>query len=194
VRIFIAGVTGVLGRRIAPLLVAEGHEVTGLSRSGHGREELGAQGIDVVVGDVYDRDAVVALMRAQPVDVVLNLLTDLPDREEELAARRAGNGRIRRVGTEHLLAGAAAAGAGHFVTESIAWTAADEGGRAVQWMEDAVLAVDGVVVRYGQLYGPGTWYPDEPPAPPRVHVEDAAQRTLPALTLRKQILTLVDDD
>jgi hypothetical protein len=61
-------------------------------------------------------------------------------------------------------------------------------------MEDAVLAVDGVVVRYGQLYGPDTYYPDTIPPPPRIHVDEAARRTLPALGLRTQVLTLVDED
>ena len=133
-------------------------------------------------------------MGAHPADVVINMLTDLPDHAADLDAHRAGNARIRRVGTEHVLQGAAASGADLVVTQSVAWTIPGEGGDAVRAMEDAVLAIDGVVVRYGQLYGPGTFYPATVPPRPRIDVDDAARLTVPTLGLRTQVVTLVDDD
>jgi nucleoside-diphosphate-sugar epimerase len=193
-RIFIAGITGVLGRRIAALLVDEGHAVTGFSRSGRGADDLHSVGVELLVGDVYDRDWLLEAMDAHPAEVVINMLTDLPDHAAELDAHRAGNARIRRVGTEHLLQGAATSGADLVITQSVAWTIPGEGGDAVREMEDAVLAIDGVVVRYGQLYGPGTFYPDTVPPPPRIHLDDAARLTVPTLGLRTQIVTLVDED
>jgi len=193
-RIFIAGITGVLGRRIATLLVRDGHVVTGFSRSGHGADDLQSLGVELLVGDAYDREWLLDAMGAHPADVVINMLTDLPDHAADLDAHRAGNARIRRVGTEHLLQAAAAAGADLVVTQSVAWTIPGEGGDAVRAMEDAVLAIDGVVVRYGQLYGPGTFYPDTVPPRPRIHVDDAARLTVPTLGRRAQVVTLVDDD
>jgi nucleoside-diphosphate-sugar epimerase len=192
-RILIAGITGVLGRRIAPLLVHDGHTVAGISRTGRDAVELQALGVELLIGDVYDRDWLLDTMRAHPADVVVNQLTDLPDDAADLAAHRSDNARIRRVGTDHLLQGAAATGAELVITQSVAWTIPGEGGDAVQAMEDAVLAIGGVVLRYGQLYGPGTYYPDTLPAPPRIHVDEAARLTVPAIGLRQQVLTLVDD-
>jgi hypothetical protein len=160
---------------------------------GRGADDLRALGVELLIGDVYDLDWLLDAMRAHPAEVVMNQLTDLPDDAADLAAHRADNARIRRVGTDHLLQGAAATGATLVITQSVAWTIPDEGGRSVQAMEDAVLALDGVVVRYGQLYGPDTYSPDTIPPPPRIHVDDAARRTIPALGLRKQVLTLVDE-
>jgi nucleoside-diphosphate-sugar epimerase len=192
-RILIAGITGVLGRRIAPLLVRDGHIVAGISRSGRGADELTALGVELLIGDVYDLDWLLDAMRTHPADVVINQLTDLPDDAADLDAHRVDNARIRRVGTDHLLQGAAASGVDLVITQSVAWRIPGEGGRSVQAMEDAVLAIDGVVVRYGQLYGPDTYFAAIIPPPPRIHVDDAARLTLPALGLRKQVLTLVDD-
>jgi hypothetical protein len=56
-----------------------------------------------------------------------------------------------------------------------------------------VLGADGVVIRYGQLYGPGTYYEEEPPPPPRVHVDDAARQTVPALDVPLGVMLVVDD-
>jgi len=56
-----------------------------------------------------------------------------------------------------------------------------------------VLAADGVVIRYGRFYGPGTYHPDHPPEPPRIHVDEAARRTLPTLDQRATVLTLTED-
>ena len=82
-------------------------------------------------------------------------------------SQRGANARIRREGTRNLLAAAEAAGVDRFLVQSVAWTMSGDGGAAVAEMEQMVLAVDGVVLRYGQYYGPGTYYPTEPPPPAR---------------------------
>ena len=97
------------------------------------------------------------------------------------------------MGTANLVAAALVAGAGRFVTQSVAWPLPGAGGRAVDEMEAMVLAVEGVVVRYGQLYGPGTFHPANRPDPPRVDIDDAAARTLPALTAPSGVISIVDD-
>jgi len=87
-----------------------------------------------------------------------------------------GSVRLSRAGP------ATRARAGRVIAQSIAWELPSEHRRAVTAThERAVLQAGGVVIRYGQLYGPGTFYPAAPPEPPRVHVDDAARQTLPAL-------------
>jgi hypothetical protein len=78
------------------------------------------------------------------------------------------------------------------MVQSIAWRPPGRGG-AVDELERQVLAEEGVVVRYGQLYGPGTFYPDEPPAPPRIHVDAAAKATPPLITAPSGIVLVAED-
>ena len=154
-----------------------------MTRSRAGAAVLEGLGAAALVGDVYDEAWVHRVTSAFRPDVVLNELTDLPDEPERIADYRAANARIRRVGTANLVAAALVAGAGRFVTQSVAWPLPGAGGRAV----------DGVVVRYGQLYGPGTFHPANRPDPPRVDIDDAAARTLPALTAPSGVISIVDD-
>jgi nucleoside-diphosphate-sugar epimerase len=190
-RIFLAGASGVIGRRLVPLLVERGHAVAGLTRSATTADELAAMGVTPVIADVYDADALTAAVVAYAPDLVMHQLTDLPDDVAEIADYRARNDRIRIDGTDHLLAAARAAGTMRFVAQSIAWT--PPGGAAgVEHLEREVLAFGGVVIRYGQFYGPGTFHADPPRDGPRVAIADAARRTLPALTMASGILTVTD--
>ena len=191
-RVFVAGSTGVIGRRLVPLLVADGHDVAGLTRSEDGAAWLRGVGATAVVADVYDAPALTQAVVGFAPEVVVHQLTDLPDAAADIAAYRASNDRIRREGTRNLLDAAAAAGAEHVVVQSIAWTSPGSSG-AVQEMEDAVLAAGGVVVRYGQFYGPGTFHPDAPPEPPRIEIDAAARRTVDTLTLPSGVVTIVDE-
>ena len=189
-RVFVAGASGVIGVRLVPLLVAAGHEVAGMTRSPGKMEHLRALGAEPVVCDAFDAAALrEAVVRFQP-EAVVNELTDLPD---EPAETNEPNARMRREGTRNLLAAAEAAGASHFVAQSIAWRLPGDAGAAVAELERLVLAVDGVVLRYGRLYGPGTYYEDEKPEPPRVHVDEAARRTAPALYAASGIVEVTDD-
>lgn len=191
-RVVVAGATGVLGRPLVELLVQGGHEVAGTTRTSAGADALTASGALALVGDVYDERWIIESVAAFRPDAIVNHLTDLPDDASRLDDHGAANARIRRVGTAHLLAAADAAGARRFVAQSVAWSIPGDGGAAVDEMEQMVLDAQGVVLRYGQLYGQGTYHPDHVPEPPRIHVDDAAVQTVPALAMRRRVLTVVD--
>lgn len=181
-RIFLAGATGVIGVRLVPLLVDAGHVVAGMTRS---RPELVEKlGAEPVVCDVYDAAAVRDAVRRFAPDLVLHQLTDLPDDRDQIEAARPANRRIRTEGTRNLLD---AAGGVKTLAQSTAFPAATEE------HERLVLDAGGVVLRYGYFYGPGTWYDGELPPPPRIHVDDAARRTVEALDAPLgTVLELVD--
>ncbi len=191
-RIFLAGATGVLGRALVPLLRGDGHLVAGMTRSADKASELEREGVLPVICDVYDRDRLTEVVRAFSPDLVMHQLTDLPDEEEQLAAFAARNNRIRTEGTRNLVGAAGAAGATRLLAQSIAWNPPGSG-EVLAAHEAMVLSVGGVVLRYGVLYGPGT-YPgtDRLPAPPRIHVAEAARRTLAALDAPSGILVLAE--
>lgn len=194
VRIFLAGATGVIGIRLVPLLVAAGHEVTGMTRSPAKAEPLRRLGAQAVVCDVFDAAALRDAVGAARPELVLHQLTDLPDDAALIPRSVELNGRIRREGTRNLIDAGTAAGATRFLAQSIAWELPTEPGRAsVRALEDAILAVDGVILRYGQFYGPETYYPDTVPDHPRIHVDAAAQRTVAALDAPSGVLTVVED-
>jgi nucleoside-diphosphate-sugar epimerase len=206
-RIFLAGASGAIGRRLTPLLLGAGHSVTGITRSADKANELTGRGVEAIVADVFDaktlRDAVV---RARP-EVVIHQLTDLPQVFDP--ARRAAmlvrNARIRIEGTANLVAAAQAAGARRLISQSIAFIYADgpephaesdplapaDGddlnaltSRGVRALEDATLktpGIDGIVLRYGRLYGPGTWFAAANGRGP-LHVDAAAQAALLAVS------------
>jgi nucleoside-diphosphate-sugar epimerase len=182
-RVFIAGATGVIGIRLVPLLVAAGHEVSGMTRSTQKAEVLRALGAAPAICDVYDADALREAVVSADADAVVHLLTDLPDDMADIDGFTAANARIRREGTRNLLAAAEAGGASRFLAESLAASAEGDAGAAIGELERSVLAADGVVLRYGWLYGPDTYYEQDLPDPPRIHVDEAARRT--ALTLER---------
>jgi len=124
-------------------------------------------------------------------DAVVHQLTDLPDHQEELDEYHERNDRIRVEGTRNLVAAARAAEAKHFLAQSIAWRPAGRG-QIVDEHERLVLETGGVVVRYGQLYGPGTYYETELPPEPRVHVDEAARSTVPLLTAPSSVVEIVN--
>jgi nucleoside-diphosphate-sugar epimerase len=180
-RIFLAGASGVIGVRLVPLLVEAGHAVAGMTRSSGKADALRALGAEPVVCDAYDAAALREVMVAFEPDLVMHQLTDLPDDAARVVARMAGNARIRREGTANLLAAARAAGAGRFLAQSVAWELDGDSADAKAHLERTVLGAGGIVVRYGRFYGPGTYYEGAPPGPPRIHVEDAATRTVDLL-------------
>jgi nucleoside-diphosphate-sugar epimerase len=192
-RIFLAGATGVIGRRLVPLLVAKDHVVAGMTRSANNVELLRALGAEPVVCDVFDAAGVRQAVLGFGPDLVLHQLTDLPDDEARIRDNLGANTRIRREGTRNLLEAAALAGVHRFMAQSVAWTLPGDGGAAVAEMEQMVLAAGGLILRYGQFYGPGTYHPGEPPPPPRIDIDAAAARTVDALDAETGILTIVDD-
>ena len=191
-RIFLAGATGVIGIRLLPLLAADGHTVAGMTRSPEKVDQLRALGAEPVVCDVLDAPALIEAVTAFAPQAILHQVTDLPDGLDQLPAFADRNDRIRTEGTGNLVAAASTAGAEHLLAQSIAWRPPGRGG-AVDEHERLVLEIRGVVVRYGQLYGPGTFYETRPPPHPRIHVDDAAGRTPPLMLAPSGVLVLADD-
>lgn len=191
-RIFLAGASGVIGIRLTPLLIDAGHEVAAMTRSRAKADALRQLGAESVVCDVYNADALRAAVVAFGPELVMHQLTDLPDDVAQLPEFASRNDRIRREGTRNLLDAAAAAGADRFLAQSIAWELPGERGVVVAEFERAVVDARGVIIRYGQLYGPGTFYEQELPDPPRVSVDDAARRTMPLLDAPSGIVEVVE--
>jgi uncharacterized protein YbjT (DUF2867 family) len=194
VRIFLAGASGVIGRQLTPLLVEAGHTVVGTTRSEEKVDLMRGLGAEPVVVDVYDaaalRDAVVDLAP----DLVMHQLTDLPDDAAEIVAGREANARMREEGTANLVAAARAAGASRLIAQSIAWDLPPEMARCLDQHERMVLAFPGtgIVLRYGQFHGPGTYYEDEPPDPPRIELGEAASWTMRTLDAPTGIVTITE--
>lgn len=219
-RVFVAGAAGAIGRRLTPLLLADGHVVIGSTRVAAKAAALEAAGVEPVVIDVFEADALRnAVIGARP-QVVIHQLTDLPRVLSGPldAATAARNARIRIEGTANLLSAASAAGAHRFIAQSLAFIYADdrmphletdplasgEGdapgavtARGVRALEEAALGtpgIDGIVLRYGRLYGPGTWF-ERPQGPGSLHVDAAAQAALLAMTRgRAGVYNIADED
>ena len=182
-RVFVAGASGAIGRPLVPKLVAGGHEVTGMSRSESRAEAVRQAGARAAVVDVFDADALRGAVEAARADVIVHELTALPER---LDFRRkdvyAPTNRLRTEGTRNLLGAARAAGARRFICQSIAFAYRNDGShvkseddpllddapgafgggvKALNEMEAMVVGadgMDGLVLRYGFFYGPGTHY------------------------------------
>ncbi|GAA2056388.1 SDR family oxidoreductase [Leifsonia soli] len=192
-RIFLAGASGVIGRSLTPLLVGAGHTVGAMTRSpgkAAGLERLGAEPIIV---DVFDmRELVAVVDRFQP-DIIINELTDLPDDATQLPDHAGRNARMRTEGNGNLITAARITGVDQFLAQSVAWKFPAGANRyGVTVLERTVLEFGGVVLRYGQLYGPGTFYESDLPARPRVSVQRAAERTAELLEHASGVVVITD--
>ncbi|WP_046301444.1 NAD(P)H-binding protein [Mycobacterium sp. UM_Kg27] len=192
-RVFVAGASGVIGSRLVPLLVEAGHTVGAMTRSAEKADLLAAMGAQPIVCDVFDRPALTRAVRLFAPEVLLHELTDLPDNLADLPEESLLNARIRSEGTRNLIDALDGLGATKIIAQSVAWgmrpgAEAD----AVAVLEEAVLAASGVVLRYGLLYGPGTYYQGELPPEPRVNIDTAAARTFATLGAPTGILAVVD--
>jgi nucleoside-diphosphate-sugar epimerase len=192
-RIFLAGASGVIGMKLTPLLVDAGHTVAGTTRSAEKAEGVRALGAEPFVIDVYDAQGLRDVVVDWSPDLVMYQLTDLPDDASQIPGRGAANARIRIEGTANLIAAAQAAGAERFLAQSIAWTPS-AGNESRENLEAQVLAYDGVgvVLRYGQFYGPGTYYEAEPPDPPRIQIDAAACQTVSSLEAPRGTVEIVE--
>jgi nucleoside-diphosphate-sugar epimerase len=192
-RIFLAGASGVIGRKLVPMLVDAGHAVAGTTRSDAKAGLVRELGAEPFVVDVYDSQTLRGLVVDWSPDLVMYQLTDLPDDASEIPERAQANARIRIEGTANLIAAAQVAGAERFLAQSIAWTPA-AGNESREELERQVLAYEGtgVVLRYGQFYGPGTYYESEPPDPPRIEIGAAACATVTALEAESGIVEIVE--
>ena len=217
-RIFLAGATGVIGRRLAVLLREAKHDVTGSTRDPAKATRLQALGIEPVIVDVFDAEALERAVTNTRPDVIVHQLTDLPSAPGTpgYAAGQEANRRLRIEGTHNLMRAAAMAGVRRVVAQSIAFVyAPDEGLRVesdpldvaaepprrltvegIVALENDVLktpGITGVALRYGYFYGPRSWY-DAPPKPPSVHVDAAAHAALLAVDKGNGVYNIAEDD
>jgi nucleoside-diphosphate-sugar epimerase len=178
-RVFVAGGSGVLGRRLVPQLVARGHQVTATTTSAAKLgllEQLSAEG---VVMDALDAASVAEAVAAARPDAIVHEMTGLSVAHAGKPNLRKANrffaatNRLRTEGTDHLLAAAQATGVSHFVAQGHAsmngirkggWVKTEEdplevleGTKAIRHLEDVVVKAGGAVLRYGGFYGPGAW-------------------------------------
>ena len=237
-RVFLAGGTGVIGRALLPQLRDAGHEVTAMTRFEERAEKLRGLGVEAVVCDAFDTDRVVLAVESARPEVVVNQLTDIPKaiNPRKMAEQFTTNDRLRTEGTRNLMRGASAAGARRLISQSIAWAYAPTEGlwteedrlwleapepwgrsvNAVAALEEATLGgggVEGVVLRYGFFYGPGSAYASDGSTAAMVrkrafpvvgdgaavysyiHVDDAAGATVAALDHGPPgAYNVVDDD
>lgn len=210
------GATGVIGRRLLSLLIADGNEIIGVTRRSARTTELRALGAEAVVADALEAVAIQRLVAAVAPDAIIHQLTDLTSHDF------AANARLRTVATRHIVDAAKTSGVRRVVAQSIAWTyppgvdeadeesTVDRSYPGVFDLEDAVLELEsGVVLRYGLLYGPGTWYSRDGAnaqaahdgtltaiASPIsfTHVDDAAAAARAALSWPRGVFNIVDDE
>jgi nucleoside-diphosphate-sugar epimerase len=236
-KIFVAGGTGAIGRPLIAKLLAKGHTLVALTRSPEKAQALVQQGIEPAIADVFDTDAVNAVVsRAQP-EVVIEQLTALPRTysPESMNAAAALNNRIRLEGGANVLAAAQAAGVRRYLRQSIAFWAvpgpglADEetplafdaspgvaaGARELTELEHRLLGnpnIEGIGLRYGFFYGPGTWFNPDGDVAQQVrqrqfpivgngegvwswlHIEDAAIATIAAAERGNPGIYLIAND
>ena len=217
-KIFLAGAGGAIGRRLTPLLRAAGHTVAGTTRSKEKAAAIAELGAEPVVVDVFDSEALARAVKAAAPQVLMHQLTDLPfapgtPRYDEGLER---NARLRVAGTRNLADAAKAAGVRRMIAQSIAFVYAPADGKrseadpldlsasgARKRTVDGVVALEratldlpeGIVLRYGYLYGPGTWYVDAKRSKPSLHVDAAAWAALLAVSKGKHgIYNIAEDD
>jgi nucleoside-diphosphate-sugar epimerase len=238
-RILIAGATGQIGRCLTPALVAAGDEVYGLARSESSAAMVSSLGATPVRGDALDRGEVMAAVAEARPEIIVHQLTAIPRsgiNPRKFTAAFGPTNRLRREGTRHLAEAAEEHGVRRVVAQSIAFACTPSGlpvldesapldtgaegdwgeiVRAVAALEDAVLGgsgFEGVVLRYGQFYGPGTAYAADGPIgslvvkrrlpiigdgggrQPFIHIEDATAATVAALDSGTGIYNVTDDD
>jgi nucleoside-diphosphate-sugar epimerase len=208
VKIFLAGASGVIGRRLIPLLTGAGHFVSGLTRDADKVPALKRAGAQAIVLDVFNQRALHdAVSRVKP-DVIIHQLTNLPKVFDpaQLALMLTENARLRVEGTRNLVSAARVAGTRRVIAQSLAFAYAEgpephaeadpiasgegnapsaitaRGARALEeFVLDSPSDFDGIVLRYGRLYGPGTWN-TTPKGRAPLHVDAAAHAALLAVT------------
>ena len=217
-RVFLAGASGAIGRRLVPQLVKAGFMVFGTTRKPHNASEIEQLGATAVVVDVFNYPALAAALKAAHPGTVLHQLTDLPKARTGVLSEEAlrSNARLRDEGTRKLVEAAIGAGTQRFIAQSLAWLYApgpephtEEHPLDLEAKGTAAITVagvvalerltlnshplEGVVLRYGQLYGPGTWNTAQN-GPVPVHVDAAAfAALLAAASERRGIFNIVEE-
>jgi nucleoside-diphosphate-sugar epimerase len=187
VRILIFGATGVLGRATIPHMT--GYTVAGTTRSPGKVSALVALGAEGFVCDAYDAGSVAHVARGFQPDVVVNFLTDLA------GGPGPANSRIRREAAPNVTAAARAAGARRLVVESIAFPTSADSAAAVAAMEHDAQAsgLEALILRFGRLWGPGTWS-SERASPPAIEIAEAGRQAAALIVGSTTGVALVADD
>jgi nucleoside-diphosphate-sugar epimerase len=237
-RVLVAGATGAIGKQLVPRLVAAGHEVHGMTRSASNTALLEELGAVAVVADALDADQVAQAVGAARPDVIVHQLTAIGAVDTRHMDRDfAATNRLRTEGTDHLLAAGRAVGVRRFVAQSNAIVYGRTGAPvqtedeafdpspastmranqdAIRYLEAAVLGArwtEGIALRYGWFYGPGTGIAPGGEVPELIrrrkfplvgdggavwsfiHVADAAEATVAAIEHgRRGVYNVVDDD
>lgn len=237
-RVFVAGASGVIGRRLIPQLRDAGHEVVGTTRTPEKAELLRGLGAEPVVVDALDADALASAVKEAQPRAMINELTDLPSRFNPRKPDYGQTGRLRRECTATLVRAGREAGARRLISQSIAFlyamrgerikdesaplmepntgTAFDEpirGTRELERLTAEAEGLEGLVLRYGWFYGPGTYFARDGSYAERarrrgypivgdgggitsfIHVDDAAAATVLALDRGSPgVYNVVDDD
>jgi nucleoside-diphosphate-sugar epimerase len=235
-KVFVAGATGAIGLPLVRALCTLGHKVTGMTRTKRGIDLLREVGADAFSGDAFDPKAVRTAIETASPDVVIDQLTSLPANPADILKSIPDDTRLHREGGANLLAAARELGVGRYILQSKGFYldaragqlahesaklrydapgAIGESARTMGAYEDSVLSsppMDGVVLRYGFFYGPGTWYrPDGGIADQArrgealivgegnavwsfVHIDDAVAATVASLTAEPGVYNIVDDN
>ena len=236
-KIFVAGGTGVIGRPLTAKLLAKGHSIVAITRSPEEAQALAEKGIEPAIADVFNTDAVKAAVSSAQPEVVIEQLTALPRTytPESMRAAAPFNTRIRLEGGANVLAAAQAAGVRRYLRQSVAFYAipgpglADEdtplafsgspavgaGAREISELEHRLLGnpnIEGIALRYGFFYGPGTWFNPDGDVARQVrqqqfpivgngegvwswlHIEDAAIATMAAAEQGNRGIYLIAND
>jgi nucleoside-diphosphate-sugar epimerase len=234
-KVFVAGASGAIGRPLVAELVRHGHAVIGMTRSNANTQGLKELGAEVALVDALDAAAVDDALRRSGAEAVIDQLTSLPKSPADMAAARAADLRLRIEGGANLRHAALACGVRRYIQQSSGFFLAPGEGhadesvgmavdaspevafhaRSYAELEARVLApgpLEGVALRYGFFYGPGTWYSPEGASADQarrqeiplvgkgegvwswVHIVDAARATVAALTAPPGVYNVVDDD
>lgn len=180
-RVLVAGATGVIGKQLVPLLTSAGHEVIAVSRSGNRTRGAEEGGVKTVVADILDRSAISEVVRQQSPEAIVHIATAIPQEinPKTLASDFETTNRLRTEGTRNLIDAGAAVGVKRFIAEGLAY-AYDPSGTgpatedvplwptppkqfapvlaALQELEALTRQANGLVLRFGHLYGPGSIY------------------------------------
>jgi 2-alkyl-3-oxoalkanoate reductase len=236
-KVFIAGATGAIGRPLISALTRAGHDVVGMTSTEHGRQTLKDNGADAVIANALDASAVNAALNKVRPEAVIDELTSLPKHytPEEMRIAAERDRTVRLEGGRNVQNAAIAAGARRYIVQSTGFFYAPGPGLATEadplavdaspsvsasartytQIEDRVLnagGIQGVALRYGFFYGPGTWFTQGADVANQVrnrqypitgsgqgvwswiHIEDAAAATVAALDCTPGIYNVVDDD
>ena len=150
-RIFVVGATRAIGAHLVPQFISAGHQVAGMTRRQSKAARLRQLGVEAILCDVFDAEALSEAITAFAPDAVIHQLTDLPADPGQIPAKAAAKSRVRREGTSNLIAAAQAAGTPRFLAQSVAFELAGHGAVAVRDHERAVLDIGGVVLRLGAV-------------------------------------------